>query len=300
MVRKILTTLIVFFTMSGSLYAQSRVEHVFYQSSISETEDKRALNVYLPEGYDSTKETKYPVLYLLHGKGGDEYSWLIMGHITQIMDSLITENKVRPMIVVMPNGNVEQGAASTRSMMGRIESHFVPEVMAYVETHYRTLNEKSHRAIAGMNLGGLHSLFISANNPDKFDYVGLFTPQTTNALSNGTINAVQGIYDAAENLPFFGGKLSSKLERKYGAKENFDVYRNIDAKLKEQFEIPPRLYYIACDKEDYIKNLVDMHRKRLDNAGYKYTYVETKGEHSWGVWRRYLIDFLSRTNGLSK
>ena len=273
--------------------AEGRVERVNYPSSINGGQ-QRPLVVYLPEGYDNNMNQRYPVLYLLHGSGGDENSWVEDGNLVHKMDSMIQGRYAVPMIVVMPNGNIDEKAAATRSMMGRIENGFVSEVMPYVENHYRTINDKAHRAIAGLSLGGLHTLFITANNPDKFDYVGLFSPQTTNALSDKRIDQVRELYEATERIPFLGSRLAEKLERKFGSKENFEVYRNIDGKLKEQFEIPPRLYYIACGRTDFVMKLVQMHRQRLDKAGYHYVYNETDGGHTWKNWRRYLVDFVPR------
>ena len=273
--------------------AEGRVERVNYPSSINGGQ-QRPLVVYLPEGYDNNMNLRYPVLYLLHGSGGDENSWVEDGNLVHKMDSMIQGRCAVPMIVVMPNGNIDEKAAATRSMMGRIENSFVSEVMPYVENHYRTINDKAHRAIAGLSLGGLHTLFITANNPDKFDYVGLFSPQTTNALSDKRIDQVRELYEATERIPFLGSRLAEKLERKFGSKENFEVYRNIDGKLKEQFEIPPRLYYIACGRTDFVMKLVQMHRQRLDKAGYHYVYNETDGGHTWKNWRQYLVDFVPR------
>ena len=308
----------VFFVQGypANYYMESNVPHgritkVWYPSTLNGMQQRR-MSVYLPAEYDSNPDKRYPVLYLLHGSGGDENSWLDMGRLAQIMDNMLAEGKCLPMIVVMPNGNVELDAApgespymqakpkanNVSSMTGRIETAFPREVMTYVEQHYRTINDKEHRAIAGLSLGGLHTLFITANNPELFDYVGLFSAQTTNALNDKKIRGFKGITkglrDLASQIPVVGEKWENKLCEKFDRYSEITVYDSIDQKLSAQFATPPSLYYIAVGKDDYVKKLVDMHRERLDAAGYKYYYNESDGGHTWNNWRKYLLDLLPR------
>ena len=288
-----------------------KVEQPWYPSALNGMGQRR-MSVYLPAEYDNNPEKLYPVLYLLHGSGGDETAWLNMGRLKQIMDLMIADGKCKPMIVVMPNGNADLDAApgespymnavpkanNMSSMTGRIEAAFPVEVMTYVEQHYRTINDKQHRAIAGLSLGGLHTLYISANNPQSFDYVGLFSPQTTNALNDKKITGIKsitkGIKNLAGQIPVVGNKWENKLERKFEKYDDIVTYDSLDQKLERQFAVAPCLYYIAVGKEDYVMKLVNMHRQRLDTAGYQYIYNETDGGHTWDVWRRHLLDFLPR------
>lgn len=300
----------------GSYYVDGNVAHgtvrkLWYPSTLNGMKQRR-LAVYLPPGYDADVARKYPVLYLLHGSGGDENAWLGMGRLRQIMDNMIADGKCRPMIVVMPNGNAELDAApgespymaavpqgkNVQSMIGMIEKAFPVEVVPFIEKTFRVLDGKNNRAIAGLSLGGLHSLFISANNPQMFDYVGLFSPQTTNSLSTKAIGNVRGIADGisdfATGLPFVSDEWKEKVSRKMGRTENMEIYADVDEKLKQQFATPPTLYYIAVGSDDFIKKLADKHRKRLDALGCKYVYNESSGGHTWQNWRRYLLDFLPR------
>ncbi|MBR2254028.1 MAG: MMPL family transporter [Prevotella sp.] len=252
------------------------------------------MQVYLPKDYDRDTLRSYPVLYLLHGSGGDETSWNTDGHATEILDSMISEGVAVPMIVVMPNGG-----GFTSSFKGKIESDFPEKVMQYVEKHYRTVEQKKGRAIAGLSLGGFQTLIISANNPDKFDYIGLFSPQTTNKIGDKSISSIRdmkgGLRSIVSSIPFFGSNWGNKIDKKFEGINNLEAYEKLDAKLHEQFtSSPPKLYYIAVGREDFIKKLVDMHRERLDKAGYKYYYNETDGGHTWDNWRSYLKDFLPR------
>jgi enterochelin esterase family protein len=228
----------------------------------------RRLTVYTPAGYEASK-ANYPVLYLLHGAGGDEEAWIALGRTAQILDNLIAQGKAKPMIVVMPNGNANQEAAPgesaagfekpslqrPRMMDGATEQAF-PDVVSFIDANYRTLKTKSGRAICGLSMGGFHSLHISKQYPDVFDYVGLFS---------------------AAILPRDGVKSP--------------IYDDLDAKLKAQFDKKPKLYWIAIGKTDFLYQANTDFRKKLDASGYKYTYYETSEGHIWKNWRIYLAEF---------
>lgn len=245
------------------------VSKVWYHSPTLDTD--RRMTVYTPAGYEKG-DRRYPVLYLLHGMGGDENAWTELGRAAQILDNLIAEGKVEPMIVVMPNGNVDMAAAPGESslgftpptialpktMEGTYETHF-PDIVKFVDSTYRTIPDKNHRAIAGLSMGGFHSLQISKEYPDMFDYVGLFS---------------------AAILP--DKKVSSP------------IYENLEEKLQKQFEKSPALYYIAIGDKDFLYAANQEYRKLLDEKGYKYVYEESPEGHIWKNWRIYLSDFLPR------
>jgi len=231
-------------------------------------EKMRRITIYTPPGYEESKE-KYPVLYLLHGMGGDEEAWIALGRTAQILDNLIAQGKAKPMIVVMPNGNVAQEAAPGESnlgfykptfqlpntMDGKYEETF-PDIIKFVESSYRVKAEKSSRAIAGLSMGGFHSLHISRYYPNTFDYIGLFS---------------------AAILP--DQKVTSK------------VYENLDETLKTQKANGYKLYWIGMGKTDFLYKSGVAYRERLDKIGMKYTYVESEGGHIWRNWRVYLSEF---------
>ncbi len=228
----------------------------------------RRLSVYTPAGYE-TSNKRYPVFYLLHGMGGDEEAWLTQGRTAQILDNLIAQGKAEPMIVVMTNGNVSQEAAPgetsagfippsmnlPKTMEGSFETSFM-EVVKFIDANYRTIAKKQGRAIAGLSMGGFHSKFISLNNPDTFDYVGLFS-------------AALGVTDPSIS----------------------PIYQNEDAKLKTQFTKKPSLYWIGIGKTDFLIQANNAYRQKLDSLGYKYQYMETEGGHIWRNWRIYLTEF---------
>ena len=236
---------------------------------------KRRTAVYTPPGYEN--ETRdYPVLYLLHGIGGDEEAWLGSGRAAQILDNLIAQGKAKPMIVVMTNGNVAQEAAPgmgsngmpqptfrlPNTMDGKFEETFM-DVVKFVEDNYRTAGTKESRAIAGLSMGGFHTANISLNYPDTFDYVGLF---------------------------------SSALGAPHSAEVTAPIYANQDEKLKEQMKNGYQLYWMAIGVDDFpvlIKGNADF-RKKMDDLEMKYEYHETEGGHTWNNWRDYLSIFAQK------
>lgn len=231
----------------------------------------RRITIYTPAGYEKSTES-YPVLYLLHGMGGDEEAWIALGRTSQILDNLIAQGKAKPMIVVMPNGNVVQEAAPGESslgfykptmqlpntMDGKYEETF-GDVIKFVESNYRVIAKKSGRAIAGLSMGGFHSLHISRIYPDTFDYIGLFSA----AISPDE-------------------KITSK------------VYDNIDASLKHQIANGYKLYWIGIGKADFLYKFNEEYRKKLDTMKMPYEYRESEGGHTWTNWRVYLSEFVPK------
>lgn len=292
--------------------SHGKVQKVWYPTKLEDM-GKRRMTIYFPPGYldKKNKKRRYPVLYLLHGSGGDENAWMDDGRAIEILDNLIAEGKCKPMIVVMPNGNVNLAAApgddpdhpdvqptgnNMSSMFGKIEGSFMKDIVNYVDKNYRTVPKKSHRAIAGASLGGMHALFISLNNPNDFDYVGLFSAQTTNGLGDGSIHAIQKLGNALINFRHDNtdSPEDDKDEREFKkwASEDLVIYEDFDDKLKEQFSTPPKLYFIACGEDDFLKDINDSFRKELKKHHYPHVYYETKGGHTWENWRKYLLVFL--------
>jgi enterochelin esterase family protein len=137
-------------------------------------------------------------------------------------------------------------------MDGKFEETF-PDVIKFIESNYRVKAEKSGRAIAGLSMGGYHSLHISRYYPNTFDYVGLFS---------------------AAIIP--NEKVTSK------------VYENFDSTLEAQMKNGYKLYWIGMGKTDFLYKSGEEYRAKLDKMGMKYTYVETEGGHTWTNWRVYL------------
>ena len=145
-----------------------------------------------------------------------------------------------------------------KTMEGSFETAF-PDVVKFVDKTYRTKANKKGRAIAGLSMGGYHSLHISKQYPDMFNYVGLFS----------------------------AGIMPNKDVRS-------PIYEDFDKKLDVQFSKKPALYWIGIGKTDFLYQANVEFRKLLDQKGYKYTYLETGGGHIWRNWRIYLTEFASK------
>ena len=256
----------------SELYKVQNVPHgslskVWYHSEKLNAD--RRITVYTPAGYE-TNGQRYPVLYLLHGMGGDEDSWSTLGRAAQILDNLIVQGKAKPMIVVMTNGNSDLQAAWGESPTGYVtptielpkttdgsfEEAF-PEVVTFVDKAYRTIAKKESRAIAGLSMGGFHSMQISKEYPTLFNYIGLFSASA-----------------------------------RFKGRKDSHIYENCEAKIKTQFAQKPALYWIAIGKDDFLYEENQKFRSFLDANGFQYTYVESEGGHIWRNWRNYLCQFL--------
>ena len=257
----------------GWLYQNHNVEHgdvahVWYDSP--QLGLKRRMSIYTPPGYDKRKA--YPVLYLLHGAGGDEEAWLTLGRTAQIIDNLIALGKAKPMIVVMPNGNASDDASPLETGLKKKEwpkmsyEESFSDVMNYVKKHYKTKKGADNTAICGLSMGGYHTFRISMLNPGTFGYMGLFS--------------------AAIRL---GGRNQQK-----GVEQQFADNPEATAQMKALFDAKPHLYWIAIGKDDFLFQQNVELRSYLDKMQYPYEYYENGGGHIWRNWRIYLSMFAQR------
>ena len=257
----------------GWLYQNHNVEHgdvahVWYDSP--QLGLKRRMSIYTPPGYDKGKA--YPVLYLLHGAGGDEEAWLTLGRTAQIIDNLIALGKAKPMIVVMPNGNASDDAGPLETGLMKKEwpkmsyEESFSDVMNYVKKHYKTKKGADNTAICGLSMGGYHTFRISMLNPGTFGYMGLFS--------------------AAIRL---GGRNQQK-----GVEQQFADNPEATAQMKALFDAKPHLYWIAIGKDDFLFQQNVELRSYLDKMQYPYEYYENGGGHIWRNWRIYLSMFAQR------
>jgi enterochelin esterase family protein len=244
-----------------------------YTSSIGEA----GVSIYLPEGYTASKQD-YPVLYLLHGSGDDETGWLTKGRAKTILDSLITNELCPPMIVVMPNGYLEQTGhiypkESRLWMESTFEENF-SRLMTWTENNFRTINDKQHRAIAGLSMGGFHTMHTAALLNQSFDYVGIFSALYVPYMSQHRAERTLAISDLAHS--------------------DKPAYNQTEALLAQQFANPPQLYWIACGVDDFLYQDNVIYRQYLDEKQYPYEYHESAGGHSWKNWMDYLTLFAQR------
>ena len=256
----------------GYLYANHDIPHgdvqqVWYDSPSLGIQ--RRMSIYTPAGYDKGK--KYPVLYLLHGAGGDEEAWLTLGRTQQILDNLIALGKAVPMIVVMPNGNATDDASPL--MTGREHKNHPAttyqegfgDIINYVQKHYKVKRGAANTALAGLSMGGFHTFSISLLRPGQFGYLGLFSA------------AVR--MDRRSQKP-----IDVQLEES----------AEVSAQIEAVFRAKPSLYWIAIGKDDFLYQQNAGLRRYLDKKGYAYEYHESEGGHTWRNWRVYLSIFAQR------
>lgn len=259
--------------ITATCHPMGIVEDPFHPCSV-DGPARRRLIVYLPADYYSS-DKRYPTYYLLHGARGNEISWVDLGGMIAVVDSLTKQGKIQPAIYVMPNMNQyttdEQGEhslfkAPIEAFMdtdGAVESAFVHDVVEFIDNKYRTIPDKAHRAIAGLSIGSMQSIFISADSPDTFDYVGLFSP----------------IFRA----PISTSRYSSFYSRK-----------DIKKKHHIQFspEHCPKLYIAMIGRDDLYVFHSEYFNQYLTLHGYPHKYIQTPGGHGWDNWTQYLEDFL--------
>jgi len=249
---------------------KGELKSVTYQTSIPGPVQRR-LYVYTPGNYE-TSGKDYPVLYLLHGARGDEASWITQGNILPRIDSLMESGSMNEMLVVFPNMNSyesESDYAMSRhkgalesffEVDGAVETSFVKDVVSAVDSQFRTDPRKDARAIAGLSLGGMQAMYISASNPGTFGYVGILSAPLHSVLRPG---------------PY----------------RNF--YDNLDSKIEAQFADPPLLYSVYVGKNDIYRSTLEKFCKRMASKGYRCTFHLDEGGHQWPQWLSFISDFIA-------
>ena len=220
----------------------------------------RRMTVYTPYGYEKNPKAKYPVLYLLHGGGGDEEAWTSMGRAAQILDNLIEKGLAKPMIVVMPNGNPNQRAANILGLetiqidrndpkwANAYVNSLVKEIVPFIDKEYRTIAKSSGRAIAGLSMGGGHTTSATILYPGVFDYI----------------------------CPLSCGIRESD---------------HLDADLQGIKKAGYKLYWVGCGTSDFTWAGTEVLDKALTRNGMEHTLFASDGGHTWANWRLYLNTF---------
>jgi enterochelin esterase-like enzyme len=217
----------------------------------------RQFYLYTPPGYDSNISTSYPVLYILHGGGEDERGWATQGKTDLILDNLIASKNAVPMIVVMPDANMGVSPFD-ESALQLFESELKHTLIPFLEKHYRAKPGASNRALAGLSMGGIHTLYTGIKNTDQFSYLGVF--------SSGWIQPMQ------RNI----------------AEAQYDFMKANVSMVNDHL----KLFWIAMGgKEDIAYKNCQIMLGRFDDIGIKYTYYEYPGGHTWPVWRNNLYHF---------
>jgi enterochelin esterase family protein len=236
----------------------------YWSSTLKQT---RRMHVYTPPGYEASDE-KYPVFYLLHGAFDSDDSWSTVGRAGIIFDNLIAAGKAKPMVVVMPNGHTGpfsfgrgRGAGS---LFGQFEEEFTTDIMPLVEKRYRVHTDRANRAIAGLSMGGGHTLNIGIPHLSKFAYLGVF--------SSGVFGIRGGPGGAAPQGPSFEERHAAILD---------------DENLKKDL----KLVWFATGTDDFLVETSRATVEMLKKHGFDVAYKETDGGHTWDNWREYLNEF---------
>jgi enterochelin esterase-like enzyme len=245
----------------GAYYALRDVPHGDlrirrYFSTV--TNSWRRFYIYTPPGYDNSNE-KYPVLYLLHGGGEDERGWATQGKTDLILDNLVAENKAKPMLIVMMDGNIGTGglAGFGEPVLRMFENELKLSLIPFVEKNYRVEAGLQNRALAGLSMGGLQTLYAGIKNTNMFSFLGVF--------SSG----------------WFANQPAISTPQYDFMKANASTINN---NLKS--------FWISMGgKEDIAYNNCQVMMKKFDELGIKYVYSEYPGGHTWPVWRNNLYKF---------
>jgi enterochelin esterase-like enzyme len=278
MVKQGVASLDNMFLLSGAevAFAENRavphgeIRQVWYQSSTLGTQ--RRMHVYTPPGYDAGRN-HYPVFYLLHGGGDEDSGWSTIGRAGFILDNLLAAKKVKPMIVVMPNGSLPRPAnlpaatpgappdpAVREALQERFTNEMMKDIVPFIEKNFRVLTGNRNRAIAGLSMGGGQTTRVVTTHPDQFAYVGVWSagvnPQTT---------------------ADFEKRAAALLDRPDQANKQI------------------KLFSISCGEKDTLaingsKNLAEILKKR----GVKHDLYINGGGHTWINWRHYLSEFAPR------
>lgn len=249
------------------------VREVWYQSKVTET--WRHAMLYLPPGYDEQTKVRYPVLYLQHGAGEDETGWIKQGRANFILDNLLAEKKMKPMIVVMAYGYAKRPVAAGGSadpakamqeMAKVFEDDLTQALVPYVDSHFRTLTDRDHRAMAGLSMGGMQTFQTTFDHLELFSYIG-------------------GFSGAASQLVLGARTLDAKTD--------------LNGALADPAAFAKRVHllWIGVGTEEPERMKTGLHKLHgaLEDAKIQHVFYESPGtSHEWQTWRRDLNDFAPR------
>lgn len=249
-----------FFAMKEAIPHGAIAERYYKSETLNEM---RRIQIWTPAGFEKSNE-KLPVLYLIHGGGDTDKAWPTVGCAGNILDNLLAEGKIEPMLVVMPNANFPN--EKTLDRVPIFKDDMMTDIIPFVESNYNVYTDASYRAIMGLSLGGLQTLEMAMFHYNQFDYI---CPLSSGWWISDTWEKKRGIVDDKEQR---GEHL-----KKIGADFNKSV------KL---------MYFTQGGPEDlaYDNGMETM--KLFDEAGIKYKYSERPGGHTWPVWRKDLHDIL--------
>lgn len=259
-----------------------QVREVWYHSKVTDT--WRHILVYTPPDYDTHIKTRYPVLYLQHGAGEDETGWIRQGHANFILDNLIAAGKCKPMLVVMANGYARRAGytppdlsgkpfgspemrAAMQEMMKTFEEEETQSLIPFIDSTFRTMPDREHRAMAGLSMGGMQTFQVTFDHLDLFSYIGGFSGA--------------------------GGIMMMRPDEKIDMKTAFN------GQLADPAAFARRVHLlwigVGTDEPAMMKNSIQKLNTSLTEANVQHVFYESPGtSHEWQTWRRDLNDFAPR------
>jgi len=225
---------------------------------------RRRAHVYTPPGYEKGGNQRYPVLYLVHGAGDNDESWTGIGHANQILDRMIAAGKVKPMIVVMPDGHTPDAARAIDFHAHDFGDDLTRDLIPLIDRTYRTTPTADARAMAGLSMGGSHTIREGLTRPGTFHWIGIFSM----GVGIGSQTGVDP--------------------------KRIEEFATENAAALKQAGRDMHLVYFAMGKEDFLYASVKPTREVFDRFGIAHVYHESEGGHTWMNWRDYLADFAPR------
>lgn len=245
-----------YYALKDVPHGDIRIQNVFSKV----TNSWRRVFIYTPPGYDNNSSEKYPALYILHGGGEDESGWAMQGKANLILDNLIAEGKAKKMVIIMPDANIGQSGIRNfgERNLQMFEKELKETIIPFAENNYRLIKNKENRALAGLSMGGIYTLYAGIQNSEMFSSLGVF--------SSGYM------------LPM----LQEVADKQY----------KFLSENKSVFSSNVKNFWISMGgKEDIAYQNCQIMIKKFDELGIKYSYSEYRGGHTWPVWRNNLYQF---------
>jgi enterochelin esterase-like enzyme len=257
-----------------------QIREVWYNSSV--TGSWRHALVYTPPDYDKNQSARYPVLYLQHGGGEDETGWAKQGRVNFILDNLIASKSAKPMIIVMANGYARRAGQAPpqpgggmgspammqamQQMMTTFDEDVTKALIPFIDTTFRTVPDRDHRAMAGLSMGGMQTFVVTFNHLDTFSYIGGFSGAGGMSMRGGPAPDLKTMYNGAMADPAAFAKRVHLLWIGVGTEEPAQMRAGIQG-----------------------------FHKLLEDGKVQHIFYESPGTaHEWQTWRRDLKDFAPR------
>jgi len=258
-----------------------QVREIWYYSKV--TGSWRHALVYIPPDYEAQTKARYPVLYLQHGGGEDETGWIRQGHANFILDNLIAAGSCKPMIVVMAYGYARRAGQPVPDLTGKpfgspemmramqdmaaaFEDDLTQVLVPYIDSHFRTVADRDHRAMAGLSMGGMQTFQVTFDHLDMFSFIGGFS--------------------GAGGMQFLTG-------------QSLDVKTAYNGALADPAAFAKRVHLlwlgVGTEEPDMMRKGIQSLHQSLETANIKHVFYESPGtSHEWQTWRRDLKDFAPR------